>query len=91
MSQLPENVEAAKRNAPYFDGVNFASLITCPIAFMVGYIDTVAPPHAGYAAFNACPAREKAMFDSVGFGHSTSRADSVRLRSWMLDRSPEPD
>ena len=89
-AQLPENVEAAKRNAPYFDGVNFASTITCPIAFKVGYIDVVAPPHAGYAAFNACPAREKAMFDSVGFGHKTSPADSVRLRSWTLGRTARP-
>ena len=89
-SQLPENEEAAKRNAPYFDGVNFASLITCPIAFTVGYVDTVAPPHAGYAAFNACPAREKTIVGSIGFGHSTSPADSARRRSWLLDRSPEP-
>ena len=89
-AQLPENREAAKRNAPYFDGVNFASLITCPIAFKVGYTDTVAPPHAGYAAYNACPAREKTIVGSVGFGHSTSPADSARMRSWLLDRTPEP-
>ena len=82
-SQLPENEAAARRNAPYFDGVNFASMITCPIAFNVGFIDTVAPPHAGYAAYNACPSAHKAMFDSVGFGHRTSNVDSVRIRSWM--------
>ena len=82
-SQLPENVEAAKRNAPYFDGVNFAAMITCPVAFSVGYTDTVAPPHAGYAAFNVCPARVKAMFGSIGFGHSISPVDSVRMRTWL--------
>ena len=68
------------------DNVDVAADITCPIAFKVGYVDIVTPPHAGYAAFNACPAMEKAMFDSVGFGHKTSQADSVRLRSWMLGR-----
>ena len=82
-AQFPENIEAAKRNAPYFDGVNFASLITCPGAFSVGYVDVVAPPHAGYAAFNACPSREKAMFGSIGFGHATSPVDSARMRNWF--------
>ena len=82
-SQLLENVEAAKRNAPYFDGVNFATMITCPVAFSVGYVDTVAPPHAGYAAFNACPSRDKAMFGSIGFGHSISSVDSTRMRIWL--------
>ena len=88
--QLPENREAAKRNAPYFDGVNFASLITCPVAFTVGYIDTVAPPHAGYAAYNVCPAREKALFGSIGFGHAASPVESVRLNSWLEGRSELP-
>ena len=86
-AQLPENTEAAKRNAPYFDGVNFASLITCPVAFTVGYIDTVAPPHAGYAAYNACPAKEKAIFGSIGFGHATSPVEGVRAKSWLSERS----
>lgn len=82
-SQKPENQSAAIRNAPYFDGANFASMITCPVAFSVGYTDTVAPPHAGYAAFNACPSRDKAMFGSVGFGHKISPVDSARMRIWL--------
>ena len=82
-SQLPENREAAARNAPYFDGVNFASRVTCPIRFSVGFIDTVAPPHAGYAAFNVCPSKDKAMVDSVGFGHSNSKVDSGRISRWF--------
>jgi cephalosporin-C deacetylase-like acetyl esterase len=82
-TQLKENVEAAERNAPYFDGVHFASLITCPIRFSVGFIDTVAPPHAGYAAFNACPSKDKEIYGSIGFGHSTSKVESSRLSRWL--------
>ena len=81
--QLPENIEAAKRNAPYFDGVNFATMVVCPVVFSVGYTDTVAPPHAGYAAFNACPSKDKAMFGSIGFGHKISPVDSARMRTWL--------
>lgn len=82
-SQKPENQDAAIRNAPYFDGVNFASMITCPAVFSVGYTDVISPPHAGYAAFNACPAKDKAMFGSVGFGHRISPDDSARMRTWF--------
>jgi len=82
-SQLPENVAAAERNAPYFDGVHFASLITCPIRFSVGFTDTVAPPHAGFAAFNACPSKDKGIVGSIGFGHSTSKVDSSSLSRWL--------
>ena len=79
--QLDANVAAAERNAPYFDGVNFATMIRCPVRFVVGYVDVVAPPHAGYAAYNVCPADEKEMVDCVGLGHATSpevRADGIR-------------
>ena len=81
--QKPENIPAAERTAPYFDGVHFASLITCPVRFSVGFIDTVAPPHAGFAAFNVCPSKDKAMFGSVGFGHATSKVESSSLSRWL--------
>jgi cephalosporin-C deacetylase-like acetyl esterase len=82
-AQKPENIPAAERNAPYFDGVHFASLITCPVRFTVGFTDTVAPPHAGFAAFNACPSKDKKIFGSIGFGHSTSRVESSALSRWL--------
>ncbi len=82
-SQLPENVAAAERNAPYFDGVHFASLITCPIRFTVGFTDTVAPPHAGFAALNACPSKDKDIYGSIGYGHATSKVESSRMSRWI--------
>ena len=82
-SQLTENIPAAERNAPYFDGVHFASLITCPVRFTVGFTDTVAPPHAGFAAFNACPSKDKAIYGSIGFGHAVSKVESSQLLRWI--------
>ena len=83
---MPENKAAARRNAAYFDGVNFAARITCPIAFSVGFVDTIAPPHAGYAAYNACPSGNKRMFGSVGFGHSVGRAEAAALAAWADEK-----
>ena len=82
-NQRQENIPAAERNAPYFDGVHFASLITCPVRFSVGFTDTVAPPHAGFAAFNACPSNDKKIYGSIGFGHSTSKVESSALSRWL--------
>ena len=82
-SQLDANVAAAERNSQYFDGVNFASMIHCPVRFVVGYVDVVAPPHAGYAAYNACPSPEKTMVDGVGLGHATSAAVRAANMRWL--------
>ncbi len=82
--QLPENRSAAEKNAPYFCGVNFARHIDVPIGFVVGFIDTVCPPHTGYAAYNVCPSKTKAIFYSVGWGHDASRGEGGKaLNNWM--------
>ena len=84
-AQLPENVAAAERNSQYFDGVNFASMIRNPIAFTAGYIDTVAPPHTAYAAYNACPAKVKLIYDEVGHGHEGSAVEGGEAMRWLLN------
>jgi len=88
-SQLPENEPAAARNVPYFDGVNFASMITNQILFTASYTDTVAPPHAAYAAYNACPAKERYILDVVGFGHAGSRVEAGEAQRWLFNEDHE--
>ena len=65
-----KNLVATEKNAAYFDGVNFASRIKHPICFIVGFADTTCPPAAVYAAYNACPSKNKIMINAVGSGHS---------------------
>jgi len=38
--------------AGYYDVVNFASRVKCPVLIGVGLIDTVCPPSGVYAAYN---------------------------------------
>ena len=83
-AQLPENRSAAEKNAPYFCGVNFARHIDVPIGFLIGFIDTVCPPHTGYAAYNVCPSRTKAIFYSIDRGHDACRGEGDKaLNEWM--------
>ncbi|HRR33610.1 MAG TPA: acetylxylan esterase [Kiritimatiellia bacterium] len=83
-SQHPSRCAKRRRTiSPYFCGVNFARQIKCPIVFGVGFIDTVCPPHAGYAAYNVCPSKDKAIFHGIGSGHSLSKKASDEMEAWI--------
>lgn len=60
---------AAAKNAPYFDGANFARRTKCPIRVSVGFVDTACNPASVYATFNVCPSVDKQISDGVGLGH----------------------
>ena len=54
----------------YYDAVNFARRITCPVIVSVGFIDRTCPPSTVYAAFNEIRT-PKRMFDDPLAGHQT--------------------
>ena len=84
-----EAQDIAAKVAPYFDGVNFAPRITCPVRFGVGYIDTLCPPHCVYAAYNALkPTVDRRIVLGPGVGHGTPKEtyepfDKRLTASWM--------
>lgn len=82
-NQLPENRAAAEQWAPYFDGANFARLITCPIRFVVGFCDAVCPPHSVYSAYNVCPSPDKAIVHGIGMGHTVFDRLYRELDDWQ--------
>ena len=49
----PERGPAMRETLNYFDGINFAPRIKCPILVYVGEADDVCPPETGYAFYNA--------------------------------------
>ena len=54
----PDHLEAVTTTVSYFDCVNFAPLISCPMLVYIGLEDDVCPPETGYALVNAlknCP------------------------------------
>ena len=82
-NQAPENRAAAERWAPYFDGANFARLITCPIRFVVGFCDAACPPHAVYSAYNVCASPDKGIIDGVSMGHRVHERYYRELENWL--------
>ena len=81
-----EKIAAAERNAPYFDGANFASRIRCPVRIAVGFSDTTCPPCCVYAAFNAIPVKDKKIFHGIGMTHSCFNRFYKELGAWQKQR-----
>jgi cephalosporin-C deacetylase len=57
----------------YFDGLNFADRISCPIIVNIGLQDNVVPPETGYALFDRIGARDKELYPYDGHGHEAGR------------------
>ena len=89
-----ESKANAEKFARYFDGVNFAAAIRHPVRFLVGFADTTCPPPDVYAAFNACPAKDKEMLNCIGSGHSWAATYSKNrkelgwpdYKEWLLSK-----
>ena len=56
----------------YFDGINLARRITCPIIVSVGLQDSTCPPETGYAMFHAIASADKRMYAYDGHGHDAN-------------------
>jgi len=89
-NQLPENRASARRNAPYFCGVNFARRIRKPIRFAVGFADLTCPPNAGCAAYNVCPSADKGLLCGIAMGHRLHPVCYTWLDGWERDPATAP-
>ena len=70
----PERKEAVQTTLAYFDGINFASRITCPTIIHLGLQDNVCPPETGFATFQAMTScTDKAIYPYDGHGHDAGR------------------
>jgi alpha-galactosidase len=86
-SQKDANKAAAEKNAPYFDGANFAARIRCPVRVAVGFSDTTCPPCAVYASYNAIPVADKGIVHGFGMGHGCFWQFYREIIDW-LETSP---
>jgi cephalosporin-C deacetylase len=69
----PDSRRTVEETVAYFDGLNFADKITCPIIVNIGLQDNVCPPETGYALFNRIRATDKQLYTYDGHGHDAGR------------------
>jgi cephalosporin-C deacetylase len=70
----PERRGAVAETLAYFDGINFADRISCPIIVNIGLQDNVVPPETGCALFERIGSRDKQLHPYDGHGHEAGRA-----------------
>jgi cephalosporin-C deacetylase len=71
----PEREEQVRRTVAYFDGINFADRIRCPIIVNIGLRDDVCPPETGHAVYAAMSsAREKRLYTYEDCAHDAGSA-----------------
>ncbi|HHZ92845.1 TPA: hypothetical protein EYN98_33060 [Candidatus Poribacteria bacterium] len=75
----PEREEAVCNTLSYFDGINFAPRITCPIMIYIGLQDNVCPPETGFAVFDAIVTQDKQIHPYDGHGHDAGAVHHSRL------------
>jgi cephalosporin-C deacetylase len=75
----PDSREQVEETLNYFDGINFANKITCPIIINVGLQDNVCPPETGFALFDQIASADKKMYPYDNQGHSAGRAEHTAV------------
>ena len=68
----PESRQQVEDTLAYFDGINLAPRIRCPIIVSVGLQDSTCPPETGYAMFDAIGSADKQMYAYDGHGHDAN-------------------
>jgi cephalosporin-C deacetylase len=67
LAAFPERAETVHRNLSYFDNINLAPQITCPVLVSCGMQDTICPPECTYAAYNKIrTAKEMTVYPQAG-------------------------
>ena len=69
----PDSRQQVVETLRYFDGVNFADRIICPIIVNIGLQDNVCPPETGYVLFGEITSNDKKLYPYEGHGHEARR------------------
>lgn len=83
MMVTPDNPEKLKMSG-YFDTINFARYITCPIIVSVGFIDTTCSPSSVYAAYNVIQSTKK-IYNEPAMGHTVSPKLAPFQTEWLKE------
>ncbi|MEE3166623.1 MAG: acetylxylan esterase [Chloroflexota bacterium] len=78
----PEEVEQMLETLRYFDAVNFAPRIKCPMVVGIALDDEVCPPETSYAAYRALTSH-KELWLFPNSGHGNAHDYPGQERAWL--------
>jgi cephalosporin-C deacetylase len=83
LRQHPERHEEVRATLDYFDGINFAPRIDCPMLVYVGLADDISPPETGFALFDALTCR-KELHEYPRCAHDAGSYWEIRkVEAWL--------
>lgn len=71
------------RTLQYYDVINFARHITCPVRMTWGYNDSTCPPTTSYAAWNVLTCDKESLITPIN-EHWTSESTEKQHCEWLL-------
>jgi cephalosporin-C deacetylase len=74
----PDHRQAVEETLPYFDALNFADKVRCPIIVNAGLQDNIAPAETAYALIDRIGSAEKRLYAYDGQGHDAGREGAHR-------------
>jgi cephalosporin-C deacetylase len=86
----PQAVENDFRTLSYFDGLNFAPRIKCPILLSVALLDPICPPSTGFAVYNNLTVEKELKvypFNGHEGGGARHEEEKYRFVSKYLDKN----
>lgn len=86
----PEREEQVRQTLEYFDGINFAPRIECPIIVNIGLQDDVCPPETGFAVFRAIGSKNKKLYPYENCMHDAGSAWHAKLVDEFLAEHLRP-
>jgi cephalosporin-C deacetylase len=75
--------DVISRSFAYYDPMNYAQDIKCPVLMNGGLIDPVSPPFSVWAVYNRLGTADKAIVAIDGHGHDWSAAFDCRAWKWL--------
>ena len=75
----PDSRTQVEETLNYFDCINFADRIECPIIVNIGLQDNVCPPETGYAMFRQIASENKRLYAYDRQGHSAGRDEHASI------------
>ena len=86
----PERRQVVEETLAYFDGINFADKIRCPIIVSIGLQDNVCPPETGYTVFNAVGSSSKKLYPYDGHGHDACQSKHAAIIDEFFQKHMKP-
>ena len=86
----PDSREQVENTLAYFDGINLAHRITCPIIVSVGLQDSTCPPETGFAMFNNIASDDKQMYAYDGHGHDANNHEHAAIVDAFMAKHLRP-